>query len=68
MQKCVPVDQPQSTRTQAVLSELAPDLEISTQHPALTNIGCCLFHCEQCCTSSSPDLVLNATSVVLCTS
>ena len=48
MPKYLPVDQPQATRSQAVLSELAPDLDISSERPALTITTCCLFHCGQC--------------------
>ena len=42
--KCVPVGQPQLTPTQAVLSQLALDLDTSTKHPVLNNMSCCLFH------------------------
>ena len=38
MHKCVPVDQPQLMPTQTVLSQPVPDLDTSTEHPALTNM------------------------------
>ena len=51
--KCIPVDQSQ---LRVVLLQPAPDIDTSTEHPALTNMACCYFHCGQClhCFKSRP--------------
>ena len=64
MPKYLTVDQPQASRTQAVLSGLAPDLDISSERPALTITTCCLFHCGQCLRCFKSKSGLDITTVI----